>query len=68
MDNFGPLEGSDEPDVLAWYLYGTDAPIPAGVSGGTLRLPSLTINGQRYESQSVVFTQETFAGVLPVNC
>jgi len=67
-DNFGPLNASDEPGALAWYAFGTHTPIPAGVSDGTLRLPSLTINGQRYESQSVSFTQKAFVGVLPVNC
>jgi hypothetical protein len=67
-DSFGPLQGGDDHGLLLWYEYGANGPIPADVTSGTLILPSFTINGQRYQPQSVTFTQETFIGVAPINC
>jgi hypothetical protein len=67
-DNFGPLAGGDEQGTLLWYLYKTDGSIPPGTISGTLTLPSLTIDGHRYEPQSLSFAQDTFFGVTPVNC
>jgi hypothetical protein len=68
-DNFGPLVGSDKPDVeFAQYIYGVDSRVGADTSAGTLTLPSLTINGQVYDPQDLSFKRETYVGALPVNC
>jgi hypothetical protein len=67
-DNFGPLKGDDDDGTLLWYNYATDGSIPEGMISGTLTLPSLTINGQRYEAQTLTFTRDKFVGVTPINC
>jgi len=75
-DNFGPLEGAGDDGHLLWYLYTSENPqdsrlgalLPKGVSQGTIEIPSITINGQRYEPQKLTFKRESFVGVAAVNC
>jgi hypothetical protein len=67
-DNFGPLKGGEDRGITLWYEYGANSPIPQDTTGGTLMLPSLTINGQHYEAESLTFTQKTSVGVAPINC
>jgi len=75
-NNFGPLAGEKEADEVAWYQFvamDSQDPrllvrMPQAITKGILHLPSLTINGQMYESQSLSFTLETFVSIESVNC
>jgi hypothetical protein len=75
-DNFGPLEGATNGTYLLWYSYLMMSPddprkilfIPKGLSEGTIEIPPMTINGQRYESQKLTFKRESFVGMAAVNC
>lgn len=74
-DNFGPLVGASNGNVLTWFLYLGMQPenpqllvrVPLDLIKGTIQLPSLTINGQRYESQILPFTQDKYVGTTAVN-
>jgi hypothetical protein len=75
-DSLGPLAGAGNGEKLVWYLFMGVNPenskwivyFPKNLTEGTITLPSLTINGQRYESQSLSFEQKAFAGLECVNC
>ena len=75
-DNFGPLEGSGNGSYLLWYLYmmmsAEDSHhmfhVPKGLTEGTIEIPAMTINGQRYDPQVLTFKRETFSGLAAVNC
>jgi hypothetical protein len=75
-DNFGPLEGGGNGKYLLWYLYLFVKPdgsrelflLPKGLTEGSIEIPAMTINGQRYESQKLTFKRESFIGVAAVNC
>jgi hypothetical protein len=67
-DNFGPLWGADNHGPLQWYEFLATGQLTKGAISGTLELPSLTINGQRYESQVLVFSRKRFVGFTPINC
>jgi hypothetical protein len=75
-DNLGPLIGDGEGVGARFYLFlsiadsdsnrlamlrGTQAP-------GSVRLPSLTINGQRYDPQTLSFIPKSYFGIAWVNC
>jgi hypothetical protein len=73
-DNFGPLEGGGEGKYLLWYLYLIMSPqdpqriatVPRGLVSGTVELPAMTINGQRYESQKLSFKRQYLLGWRPL--
>jgi hypothetical protein len=76
-DNFGPLAGGSAADQSYFYLYvGIEdgnanrvaPPLPESVIRGFIDLPSLTINGQRYERQSLPFARKPYVGIMPANC
>jgi hypothetical protein len=67
-DNFGPLSGDGTDGTSLWYQYATDGSIPKDMLDGSLTLPPLTIDGHRYEGQTLTFTREKYVGVSPVNC
>jgi hypothetical protein len=75
-DNFGPLEGGGNGNYLLWYLYVFMSPddsrklllVPKGLTEGTIEIPPMTINGQRYESQKLTFKRKSFVGMAAVNC
>ena len=75
-DNFGPLSGSSKNDRYVWFLFlGIDgqnpqrtALPPKGLVRGTIELPSITINGQRYEPQVLPFDRESYSELSPINC
>jgi hypothetical protein len=66
----GHLMGQSAGNRLTWYLFVCMDPkdpkklarTPQGLTDGTVRLPSLTINDQRYEGQILSFKQKHFAG------
>jgi hypothetical protein len=73
-ENFGPLEGGGEGKSIRLYLYlprqnpYLNPMVPKGLDEGTVEIPSMTINGQRYESQKLTFKRESFVGMAAVNC
>jgi hypothetical protein len=75
-NNFGPLEGGGNGKYLLWFSYvmktSEDSPkmfhAPKGLTEGTIEIPAMTINGQRYESQKLTFKRKSFVGLAAVNC
>ena len=75
-DNFGPLTGDTHDGKYQWYFFISASsdpqprliPSPPDLLRGTVELPSITINGQRYEPQSIPFERHVSAFILPVNC
>ena len=77
IDNVsGSLVGAGSQENLRWYLFVVIDPkdsrrlegTPPGLTNGTVRLPSLTINGQRYDAQTISFTQKGFVGLACALC
>jgi hypothetical protein len=69
----GPLNGARERGALIWYrfsAYNPDIPkqllLPTNLLKGTITVPSLTINGARYEPQSVPFERAFYMGFLQI--
>ena len=67
-DNFGPLQGGSNYGRLNWYRFGASGSIPRGAESGTLKLPSLSIDGQSYDPQVLTFMEKTYLGIQPINC
>jgi hypothetical protein len=75
-DNFGPLLGGASNGRNLWYSFSsqTSEPIPhiirtpAGLIRGTVELPSITINGQAFDSQSIPFERRAHTEIEPINC
>jgi hypothetical protein len=75
-DNFGPLLGDTNNGRNLWYSFisVTSEPIPhiiptpRGLIRGTVELPSIMINGQSYEAQSIPFERRVHVEISPVNC
>jgi hypothetical protein len=71
---FGPLLGDRQRGAPIWYRYNAyiDADptrvfvLPPNLLSGTITLPSLTINGTRYESQTLTFQKTFFFGFLTI--
>jgi len=42
--------------------------LPFDLTEGTIEVPAMTINGQRYERQILPFKQTKFFEISPVNC
>ena len=74
--NFGPLAGVTERGRYIWYLFIAETVSeprrimspPNGLLRGTVQLPSMTINGELYEPQTLQFERQTYIGAYPVNC
>lgn len=75
-DALGPFEGRSVGNRYVYYLFmGADenrpnrlmSP-PFGLTEGTIELPAITINGQRYEPQILPFKQTKYFEISPVNC
>jgi hypothetical protein len=73
-DNFGPLEGGGDGQYIRWYSYtakGHDYRNPAvskALTEGTITIPALTIDGERFDVQRLTFKRETSVGLVAVNC
>jgi hypothetical protein len=75
-DTLGPFEGRSVGGRYVYYLFmGADDNRPNGLisppfelTEGTIELPAMTINGQRYEPQILPFNQTKFFEISPVNC
>ena len=74
--NLGPFVGSSNGDRYVYYFFtGVDeinanrgASLPFDLLYGTIELPSMTINGHRYEPQILPFKQTKFSEISPINC
>lgn len=75
-DALGPFEGRSVGDRYVYYFFnGVDddhpnrmVSLPIDLTEGTIELPSMTINGQRYERQILPFKQTKYFEISPVNC
>jgi hypothetical protein len=75
-DTLGPLEGRSAGGRYVYYLFmGADqnrpnrliSP-PFDLTEGTIELPAMIINGQRYEPQILPFKQTQYSEISPINC
>jgi len=75
-DALRPFEGRSVGTRYVYYLFmGADdsrpnrliSP-PFDLTEGTIELPAMIINGQRYESQILPFRQAKYSEISPVNC
>jgi hypothetical protein len=75
-DTLGPFEGRSVGSRYVYYLFmGTDANHPGrmisppfDLTEGTIELPAMIINGERYERQTLPFKQTHYSEISPVNC
>ncbi len=75
-DDLGPFEGRSVGNRYVYYFFlGVNdnnpnrlVSLPFDLLEGTIELPSLTINGQRFEPQSLPFKQTSYFEIMPVNC
>jgi hypothetical protein len=76
LTTLGPLTGASSNGHYRWYLFvGTNGREPerfvgppSGLLEGTVEIPSITIDGQRYPAQVLALKRESYFTVLPVNC
>jgi len=75
-NNFGPLTGDTQDGRYVWYLFISETddpgpriiPTPRGLIRGTVELPSMTINGERYDPQVLPLQHQVYAGISSINC
>jgi hypothetical protein len=75
-DTLGPFEGRSVGNRYVYYFFmGVDddhpnrmVSLPFDLIEGTIELPAITINGQRFEPQTLPFKQTKFFEISPVNC
>ena len=75
-DSLGPFEGRSVGTRYVYYLFlGVDevhpnrtVSLPFDLLEGTIELPAMIINGQRYELQTLPFKQTSYFEISPVNC
>ena len=75
-DDLGPFEGRSVGTHHVYYFFmGVDevlpnrtVSLPFDLLEGTIELPAITINGQRYERQTLPFKQTSYFEISPVNC
>jgi hypothetical protein len=73
-DHFGPLLGDTNNGRNLWYRFVSVTseprriPTPRELIRGTIELPSITINGQTYEAQSIPFERRVHVEISPINC
>jgi hypothetical protein len=74
--DLGPFEGASVGNRHIYVFFmGIDdnhpnriASVPFDLTEGTIELPAMTINGQRYEPQILPFKQTKYFEISPVNC
>jgi hypothetical protein len=74
-DDFGPFSGGTASGHYLWYLFISETPdsrriipTPQRLIRGTVELPSMTINGRYYDSQTIPFEEQAHTEISPVNC
>ncbi len=75
-DYFGPLTGDTHDGKYVWYLFISETdetqphltPSPRGLIRGMVELPSITINGLRYDPQSLPLEHRVHTGISSINC
>ena len=74
--DLGPFVGNSVGDSYVYHFFmGIDennpertVSLPVDLIYGTIELPSMTINGQRYDRQTLPFKQTRFSEIAPINC
>jgi hypothetical protein len=74
--DLGPFEGRSVGNRYVYYFFmGVDddhpnrtVSLPFDLTEGTIELPAMTINGQRYDAQILPFRQTKYFEISPVNC
>ena len=73
----GPFTGASRDRRYVWHLflaYDEERPnrlwsTPKGLLQGTITLPSITVNGERYGEQVLTFVRASYFDLFsPVNC
>jgi hypothetical protein len=75
-DSLGPFEGRSVGNRYVYYLFmgvNDERPdrtvsLPIDLTEGSIELPAMTINGQRYDAQILPFRQTKYFEISPVNC
>jgi hypothetical protein len=75
-DTLGPFEGRSVGNRYLYYFFmGVDddhanrmVALPFDLLEGTIELPAISINGQRFERQTLPFKQTSYFEISPVNC
>ncbi len=76
VTTLGPLPGASANGFHRWYFFmGTEEGKPGrfvgpprGLREGTVKVPPVTINGQRYPAQTLPIKSASYFTVMPVNC
>jgi hypothetical protein len=75
-DYLGPLEGRSVGNRYVYYFFmGVDevhanrmVSLPFDLIEGTIELPAININGERYDPQDLTFKQTKYFEISPINC
>ena len=75
-DDLGPFLGSSIGNRYVYHFFmgvdedhaGRTVSLPFDLLYGTIELPSMTINGQRYEPQILTFKQTNYFEMSSINC
>ena len=74
---FGPFTGASKGDRHIWYLFTafdeSQVPrrvvqVPRGLVNGTIELPALAVNGQKFDPEKLSFRRDSYRGFTPINC
>jgi hypothetical protein len=74
---FGPFKGASKGNRHIWHLFTafdeSQKPrrvvqVPRGLVSGTIELPALAVNGQRFEPQKLPFRRDSYFQIVPINC
>ena len=76
LTTLGPLTGASSGGYYRWYLFvsrdGREPEHfvgpPLGLLEGTIEIPPITIDGQRYPAQVLPLNRTSYLTVMPVNC
>ena len=79
-NSFGPFKGEtskEKDNQHIWYMFSafdeSETPrrlvqVPRGLVSGTIELPTLAVNGQRFGPQKLPFSRDSYFDISPVNC
>jgi hypothetical protein len=74
---FGPFSGASQGERHIWYLFTaydeSQVPrrlvqVPTGLVRGTIELPALSVNGQKFDPQQLSFKRDFYREFAPINC
>jgi hypothetical protein len=68
---FGPFVGETKNGGHAWCMFTTSShseALPRGLTSGVIEIPSVTVNGIRYETQRIPFKRQSYVNWETINC